>query len=76
MEAYYLERKVIFEYEHTGRIALNEAKKLRQTVNLLEEYALASDHRSFLYDLFEFRKKEKENKKRVSALFLTKNNFL
>ncbi|WP_276420528.1 cation:proton antiporter [Lactococcus garvieae] len=59
MEAYYLERKVIFEYEHTGRIALNEAKKLRQTVNLLEEYALASDHRSFLYDLFEFRKKRK-----------------
>lgn len=59
MEAYYLERKVIFEYEHTGRIALNEAKKLRQTVNLLEEYALASDHRSFLYDLFEFRKRRK-----------------
>ncbi|EKF52168.1 cation:proton antiporter [Lactococcus garvieae] len=60
MEAYYLERKVIFDYEHTGRIELSEAKKLRQTVNLLEEYALASDHRSFIYDLMEFRRNKRK----------------
>ncbi|MFC4651373.1 cation:proton antiporter [Lactococcus nasutitermitis] len=57
MRAYYLERKVIFEYESAGEITAREARLLRQNVNVLEDYSMANDHRTLLFDFLEKRKK-------------------
>lgn len=61
MRAYYLERKVIFEYESAGQLTAAEAKQLRQTVNTLEDFSLASEHRSFIYDFLEFRRNKQKS---------------
>ena len=42
MRGYYLERKTIFEYETAGKITSDEAIKLRQNVNSLEDYSMQS----------------------------------
>ncbi|AYG01795.1 cation:proton antiporter [Lactococcus allomyrinae] len=57
MRAYYLERKVIFEYESSGQLTAREAKDMRLNVNVLEDYTLASNQRSLLFDFLERRKK-------------------
>ena len=58
MRAYYLERKTIFEYESRGELTIGEAKVLRQNVNTLEDYSLASNHHTLLYDFIEKRRKK------------------
>ncbi|MDU1630184.1 MAG: cation:proton antiporter, partial [Lactococcus lactis] len=56
MRAYYLERKVIFEHELSGEITAREAKDMRLNVNILEDYSLASNHHTLLFDFLERRK--------------------
>lgn len=56
MRAYYLERKVIFEHELSGAITAREAKDMRLNVNILEDYSLASNHHTLLFDFLERRK--------------------
>lgn len=60
MRAYYLERKVIFEYESNGLLTPREAKLLRQNVNTLEDYSMSSDHHTLLYDLIDRRARRQE----------------
>ena len=57
MRAYYLERKAIFEYETAGRLTPKEAKKLRQTVNTLEDFAMESSPQNLLANFLERRRK-------------------
>jgi CPA1 family monovalent cation:H+ antiporter len=56
MRAYYLERKVIFEYETNGQLTARGAKNMRLNVNVLEDYSLASNHHTLLFDFLERRK--------------------
>ncbi len=57
MRAYYLERKVIFEYEAAGQLTAREARLMRQNVNVLEDYSMANNHHTLLFDFLEKRKK-------------------
>ncbi len=61
MRAYYLERKVIFEYEAAGDITAREAREMRINVNVLEDYSLASNHHTLLFEFLERRKKANKN---------------
>lgn len=57
MRAYYLERKIIFEYEAAGQLTAREARLLRQNVNVLEDYSMESNHHTLLFNFLEKRKK-------------------
>ncbi|KXU14310.1 Na+/H+ antiporter [Streptococcus oralis] len=53
LRGYYLERKVIFEYEEHKLITAKYAKKLRQNVNNLENYSLKEAANTLPYDMVE-----------------------
>ena len=53
LRGYYLERKLIFEYEENRLITTKYAKKLRQNVNNLENYSLKEAANTLPYDMVE-----------------------
>ncbi|WP_261085777.1 sodium:proton antiporter [Streptococcus sp. Marseille-P8640] len=53
LRGYYLERKLIFEYEEKRLITTKYAKKLRQNVNNLENYSLKEATNTLPYDMME-----------------------
>ena len=53
LRGYYLERKLIFEYEEQKFITAKYAKKLRQNVNNLENYSLKEAANTLPYDMME-----------------------
>ena len=53
LRGYYLERKLIFEYEEKKLITTKYAKKLRQNVNNLENYSLKESANTLPYDMME-----------------------
>ena len=53
LRGYYLERKLIFEYEEKRLITTKYAKKLRQNVNNLENYSLKETANTLPYDMME-----------------------
>lgn len=53
LRGYYLERKLIFEYEEKKLITTKYAKKLRQNVNNLENYSLKEATNTLPYDMME-----------------------
>ena len=53
LRGYYLERKLIFEYEEKKLITTKYAKKLRQNVNNLENYSLKEAANTLPYDMIE-----------------------
>lgn len=53
LRGYYLERKLIFEYEEQKLITAKYAKKLRQNVNNLENYSLKEAANTLPYDMME-----------------------
>ena len=53
LRGYYLERKLIFEYEEKKLITAKYAKKLRQNVNNLENYSLKEAANTLPYDMME-----------------------
>ncbi|MGT2949900.1 sodium:proton antiporter [Streptococcus cuniculi] len=57
MRGYYLERKIIFEYEDQGLISASYAKYLRQNVNNLENYSLKETVNTLPYDVMNYARK-------------------
>lgn len=57
MRGYYLERKLIFEYEAQGLLTAREAKVMRKNVNALENYSMNDNHSNLLYDFLEYTPK-------------------
>ena len=53
LRGYYLERKLIFEFEEKKLIITKYAKKLRQNVNNLENYSLKEAANTLPYDMME-----------------------
>lgn len=53
LRGYYLERKLIFEFEEKKLITAKYAKKLRQNVNNLENYSLKEAANTLPYDMME-----------------------
>lgn len=53
LRGYYLERKLIFEYEEKKLITTKYAKKLRQNVNNLENYSLKEAANTLPYDMLD-----------------------
>ncbi|RSJ09503.1 Sodium, potassium, lithium and rubidium/H(+) antiporter [Streptococcus intermedius] len=53
LRGYYLERKIIFEYEHEKLISASYAKYLRQNVNNLENYSLKETANTLPYDMMD-----------------------
>ena len=51
---YYLERKIIFEYEAQHLITAKQASRMRQNVNELESYSLRESANTLPYDLIEY----------------------
>ncbi|MBF0819252.1 cation:proton antiporter [Streptococcus acidominimus] len=58
MRGYYLERKIIFEYEDQGLISASYAKYLRQNVNNLENYSLKETVNTLPYDVMNYAQKD------------------
>ena len=56
LRGYYLERKIIFEYEHEKLISASYAKYLRQNVNNLENYSLKETANTLPYDMMDYVK--------------------
>lgn len=54
MYGYYLERKLIFEYEKEKLISAHYAKYLRQNVNNLENYSLKEKANTLPYDMLNY----------------------
>lgn len=54
LRGYYLERKLIFEYEAKGLFTKQEAKELRQNVNSLENYSLKENYSNLPYEFFDY----------------------
>ena len=54
LRGYYLERKIIFEYEHEKLISASYAKYLRQNVNNLENYSLKETANTLPYDMMNY----------------------
>ncbi|OFI47088.1 sodium:proton antiporter [Floricoccus penangensis] len=52
---YYLERKLIAEYEARGEITSAKARQMRKNVNTLEDYSMNEEYSSLLYDFLEYR---------------------
>ena len=57
MRGYYLERKLIFEYEAKGDLTAREAQMMRKNVNALENYSMNDQHSNLLYDFLEYKAK-------------------
>ena len=57
MRGYYLERKLIFEYEAKGDLTAREAQMMRKNVNALENYSMNDQHSNLLYDFLEYKTK-------------------
>ena len=57
MRGYYLERKLIFEYEAKGDLTAREAQMMRKNVNALENYSMNDQHSNLLYDFMEYKAK-------------------
>jgi CPA1 family monovalent cation:H+ antiporter len=57
MRGYYLERKLIFEYEAQGLLTARQAKVMRRNVNALEDYSMSDNHSNLLYDFLEYKPK-------------------
>ncbi|GFH42760.1 sodium:hydrogen antiporter [Lactococcus hodotermopsidis] len=57
MRGYYLERKLIFEYEADGLLTARQAKAMRKTVNALEDYSMNDNQSNLLYDFLEYKPK-------------------
>ena len=53
LRGYYLERKLIFEFEEKKLITTKYARKLRQNVNNLENYSLKEAANTLPYDMME-----------------------
>ena len=51
LRGYFLERKIIIEYEQAGRISSRYAKQLRKEVNTLENYSLKETSNTLIYDM-------------------------
>lgn len=51
LRGYFLERKIIIEYEQSGRISSRYAKQLRKEVNTLENYSLKETSNTLIYDM-------------------------
>ncbi|MDR0199966.1 MAG: sodium:proton antiporter [Streptococcaceae bacterium] len=60
MRAYYLERKIIFEYEERGDLTAHEAQEMRQNVNVMEDYSLVGERPSLLIDFLSYGRKDRE----------------
>ena len=54
LRGYYLERKVIAEYERADMISHRYAKRLRKEVNALENYSLKETVNTLSYDLLDY----------------------
>ena len=54
LRGYYLERKIIFEYEAQHLITAKQARRMRQNVNELESYSLRESGNTLPYDLIEY----------------------
>lgn len=54
LRGYYLERKIIFEYEAQHLITAKQARRMRQNVNELESYSLRESANTLPYDLIEY----------------------
>ena len=52
MRGYYLERKIIFEYEHGGKLSSDEAMVLRQNVNIMEDYSMRGESSNIFVNFF------------------------
>jgi CPA1 family monovalent cation:H+ antiporter len=60
LRGYYLERKLIFEYENRGDILEDEAMDLRKNVNIMEDFSIrTSNDSNFLLSLFMKSRKNK-----------------
>ncbi|BAQ23693.1 cation:proton antiporter [Streptococcus troglodytae] len=51
LRGYYLERKIIAEYEQNELISSRYAKRLRNEVNILEDYSLKETSNTLTYDM-------------------------
>lgn len=54
LRGYYLERKLIFEYEEQHLITAKYAKRMRQNVNELENYSLRESANTLPYDMIAY----------------------
>ena len=54
LRGYYLERKLIFEYEEQHLISAKYARRMRQNVNELENYSLRESANTLPYDMIEY----------------------
>ena len=54
LRGYYLERKIIFEYEAQHLITAKQARRMRQNVNELESYSLRESANTLPYDMIEY----------------------
>lgn len=54
LRGYYLERKLIFEYEEQKLISAATAKRMRQNVNELENYSLQESANTLPYDIINY----------------------
>lgn len=54
LRGYYLERKIIFEYEAQYLITAKQARRMRQNVNELESYSLRESANTLPYDMIEY----------------------
>lgn len=61
LRGFYLERKVIAEYEAEDLISRRYAKALRKEVNALENYSLKETVNTLSYDLFNYTRSRLNN---------------
>lgn len=54
LRGYYLERKLIFEYEEQHLISAKYAKRMRENVNELENYSLRESANTLPYDMINY----------------------
>ena len=54
LRGYYLERKLIFEYEEQHLISAKYARRMRQNVNELENYSLRESANTIPYDMINY----------------------
>ena len=54
LRSYYLERKLIFEYEEQHLISAKYARRMRQNVNELENYSLRESANTLPYDMINY----------------------
>ena len=54
LRGYYLERKIIFEYEAQHLITAKQSRRMRQNVNELESYSLRESANTLPYDMIEY----------------------